>query len=160
MARGHPSWLSRISSTEEETLKHSIEVLSNASFVFFRDNESLKLAKELGARSPVMEYGPDGAFACDLRDPGKAEAFLTKHGLQEGKYLCCIPRLRYTPYWTIKENVEFDPVKHARNESMKEHDRAPLREAIIGVVKQTDLNVLICPEDRTQMAEGKEMLYD
>lgn len=149
-----------VHATGEDALKHSVEVLSNARFVFFRDKKSLELAKELGARSPVMEYGPDGAFACDLRDPDKAEAFLMQYGLQEGKYMCCIPRLRYTPYWTIKENVEFDPVKHARNESMKEHDHAPLREAIIEVVKQTDLNVLICPEDRTQMVVGKEMLYD
>jgi polysaccharide pyruvyl transferase WcaK-like protein len=43
---------------------------------------------------------------------------------------------------------------------MKEHDHAQLRAAIIAVVKQTDLKVLICPEDRTQMALGKEMLYD
>jgi polysaccharide pyruvyl transferase WcaK-like protein len=146
--------------TGEEELKQSVEVLSHARFVFFRDSKSLELARKLGARSPVMEYGPDAAFACDLRDPEKAEAFLEKNGLQHGKYLCCIPRLRYTPYWTIKENVEFDPVKHTRNESMKEHDHAPLREAIIEVVKQTDLKVLICPEDRTQMAVGKEMLYD
>ena len=135
-------------------------MLSQASFVFFRDSKSLELARELGARSPVMEFGPDGAFGCDLRDPVKAEAFLAKNGLEQGKYLCCLPRLRYTPYWTIKANVDFDPVKHARNESMKEHDHAPLREAIIEVVKQTDLKVLICPEDRTQMAVGKEMLYD
>jgi polysaccharide pyruvyl transferase WcaK-like protein len=149
-----------VHATAEEALKNSVEVLSNARFVFFRDSRSLELAKELGARSAVMEFGPDGAFACDLRDPDKAEAFLAKYRLQEGKYLCCIPRLRYTPYWTIKENVEFDPVKHARNESMKEHDHAPLRESIIEVVRQTDLKILICPEDRTQMTVGKEMLYD
>jgi polysaccharide pyruvyl transferase WcaK-like protein len=149
-----------VNDASDEALKHSVDVISQARFVFFRDSKSLELARELGARSPVMEYGPDGAFACDLRDPEKAGAFLTRYKLQDGKYLCCIPRLRYTPYWTIKENVEFDPVKHARNEEMKEHDHAPLREAIIEVVRQTDLKVLICPEDRTQMAVGKEMLYD
>lgn len=107
-----------------------------------------------------MEFGPDGAFACDLRDSEKAEAFLATNGLEDGKFLCCIPRLRYTPYWAIKEGVEFDEVKHARNEEMKEHDHAPLREAIVEVVKQTDLKVLVCPENRTQMAVGKEMLID
>jgi polysaccharide pyruvyl transferase WcaK-like protein len=149
-----------VNPVEEEALNHSIDVLTQARFVFFRDSKSLELARELGVRSPVMEYGPDGAFACDLRDPEKAETFLEENGLRRGKYLCCIPRLRYTPYWTIKEHTRFDPVKHARNESMKEHDHAPLREAIIEVMKQTDLKVLICPEDRTQMALGKEMLYD
>ncbi|NBR43164.1 MAG: polysaccharide pyruvyl transferase family protein, partial [Verrucomicrobia bacterium] len=32
--------------------------------------------------------------------------------------------------------------------------------AIVQIVKQTDLKVLICPEDRTQMALGKEILFD
>jgi len=144
----------------EEAMAQSVEVLTKARFVFFRDSKSLDLAKRLGAQSPVMEFGPDGAFACDLRDAQKAEDFLEENGLEAGKFLCCIPRLRYTPYWLIKEGRKFDEVKHARNEAMKEHDHAPLREAIIEVVKQTDLKVLICPEDRTQMAVGKEMLYD
>jgi polysaccharide pyruvyl transferase WcaK-like protein len=43
---------------------------------------------------------------------------------------------------------------------LKEHDHAPLREAIIEVVTKTDLKVLVCPEDRTQMAVGKEMIID
>jgi polysaccharide pyruvyl transferase WcaK-like protein len=43
---------------------------------------------------------------------------------------------------------------------MKEHDCQPLREAIIAVVRQTDLKVLLCPEDETQMAVNQEMLYD
>lgn len=148
------------SARSEEAMRRSVEVLSRARFVYFRDSKSLELAKRLGAQSPVMEFGPDGAFACDLRDPQRAKAFLAANGLEEGKFLCCIPRLRYTPYWTIKENSKFDPVKHARNEEMKEHDHAPLRAAIVEVIKQTDLKVLICPEDRTQMAVGKEMLYD
>lgn len=151
---------SSTSAESEGALKRAVEVLNNASFVYFRDGKSLELAKSLGAKSPVMEFGPDGAFACDLRDPKLAEDFLAKHDLEEGKFLCCIPRLRYTPYWTIKEGRAFDEKKHARNEEMKEHDHAPLREAIIEVVKNTDLKVLVCPEDRTQMAVGKEMIID
>lgn len=150
---------SATSARSEDAMARSVEVLSRAAFVFFRDSKSLDLAKRLGASAPVMEFGPDGAFACDLRDPQRATTFLTEHGLEEGRFLCCIPRLRYTPYWRIKD-VAFDEVKHARNEEMKEHDHAPLREAIEAVVRQTDLKVLVCPEDRTQMAVGKEMLYD
>lgn len=148
------------SAQSDEAMQRSVEVLNNASFVYFRDSKSLELAQSLGAKSPVMEFGPDGAFACDLRDPDLATAFLAKHDLEEGKFLCCIPRLRYTPYWTIKEGRAFDAKKHARNEEMKEHDHAPLREAIIEVVNNTDLKVLVCPEDRTQMAVGKEMIID
>jgi polysaccharide pyruvyl transferase WcaK-like protein len=147
--------------TSNEAFAKTIDVLSQARFVFFRDSVSLQLAQERGCTCPVMEFGPDGAFATDLRDDARATAFLERHGLQEGKFLCCIPRLRYTPYWLIPEKkTERDEVKYARNEAMKEHDHAPLRQAIIDVVRQTGLKVLICPEDRTQMAVGKELLYD
>jgi polysaccharide pyruvyl transferase WcaK-like protein len=151
---------SATSARTDEALAQSVDVLSNASFVYFRDSKSLELAKSLGANSPVMGFGPDAAFACDLRDAEKAEAFLDANDLQPGKFLCCIPRLRYTPYWLIKKGSGFDPVKHARNEAMKEHDHAPLRDAIVQVVTKTDRKVLICPEDRTQMLVGKELLYD
>jgi polysaccharide pyruvyl transferase WcaK-like protein len=75
--------------------------------------------------------------------------------------LCCIPRLRYTPYWLVpSRKAPFDSVKHEQNEAHKEADHRPLREAIVEVVRQTDLKVLICPEDQTQMAVGKELLLD
>lgn len=139
----------------------TIQVLSDAQFVFFRDSKSLAFAKEMDCRSPILEFGPDGAFACDLRDTAKAETFLSKHLLEQGKFLCCIPRLRYTPYWTIPSKKRpIDPLKHARNEQMKEHDHSSLRQGIIEVVRQTDMKVLICPEDQTQMQVGKELLLD
>jgi len=143
------------------SLNTTIEVFNQAKFVFFRDSVSLALAKKLGATCPIMEFGPDGAFAVDLQDDAKADAFLKKHGLEEGKFLCCIPRLRFTPYWTLPEKkAKPDPVKHARNEAMKEHDCKPLRDAILAVLEATDLKILLCPEDKTQMAVNQEMLYD
>ncbi|NLT70497.1 MAG: polysaccharide pyruvyl transferase family protein [Verrucomicrobiaceae bacterium] len=150
------------SSTKEtpgEKFRKTIRVLSGARFVFFRDSHSLALAKAEGCTSPVMEFGPDGAFACDVRDDEKATAFLQANGLEEGKFLCCIPRLRYTPYWRIKDRPK-DEVRHARNEEMKAHDHAPHIEAIRRIVAETDLKVLLCPEDRTQMQVGKEVIYD
>lgn len=143
----------------DEALARTIDILNKAEFVFFRDSKSLDLAKEKGADGPVLEFGPDGAFACDLKDDEKAEAFLSENDLETGKFLCCIPRLRYTPYWTIKDRPK-DEVKHARNEEMKFHDHDPHIEAIIRVVKETDLKILLCPEDRTQMRVGKEVIYD
>jgi len=147
--------------TPNEAFARTIGVLSQARFVFFRDSVSLQLAKHRGCTCPIMEFGPDGAFGTDLRDDSRAEAFLNQHGLREGRFLCCIPRLRYTPYWVIPEKKAVrDEVKHARNEAMKEHDHAPLRQAIVDVVRNTELKVLICPEDRTQMAVGRELLYE
>ena len=141
--------------------QQSIPIMSGARFVFFRDSVSLAEAKKHGCTCPVMGFGPDGAFASDLRDDDRADAFLKSHRLDEGRFLCCIPRLRYTPYWTIPaRKTPLDDTRHARNESMKEHDLAPLRQAIVEVVRQTKMKVLICPEDETQMALGKEMLFD
>ena len=144
----------------DKAIAATVGVLSGARFAYFRDSKSLELAKQRGATCPLMEFGPDGAFATDLRDDAKAMAFLKENGLEEGKFLCCIPRLRFTPYWTIHKERAMDPVKHARNEALKEHDHAPHRQAIIEVLRQTQLKVLICPEDQTQMAVGKELLYD
>lgn len=137
------------------------ELLNQAEFVFFRDSVSLEQAKKAGVKCPRIAFGPDGAFACDLRDDAKATAFLAASGLEEGKFLCCLSRLRYTPYWTIPEkNRALDAQKHARNEALKEHDHAALREAIVAVVRETPLKVLLCPEDMTQMAVGKELFWD
>jgi len=107
-----------------------------------------------------MEFGPDGAFAVDVRNDAAAAAFLAKNGLEKGKFLCCIPRLRYTPYWLIHPERKKDEKKIARNEAMKERDHAPLLEAISAVVRETPMKVLLCPEDMSQMAIGKEMLFD
>ncbi len=138
------------------------DILSQAKFVFFRDSVSLAKAKSEGVKSPVMEFGPDGAFACDLRNDAAATAFLRANGLEEGKFTCCIPRLRYTPYWKIRGTAMTDEQRRRamRNDELKEHDHAPLREAITAVVRETGLKVLVCPEDQSQMEVGKEMLVD
>ena len=144
------------------TTPQTVAVLNGARFVFFRDSLSLHAAKIAGCTAPVMEFGPDGAFAVDLRNDAAALAFLKAHDLEDGKFLCCIPRLRKTPYWKIhgKPMTATDEKSHARNEAMKEHDHAPLREAIIAVTRQTPMKVLLCPEDQSQMAVGKELLFD
>jgi polysaccharide pyruvyl transferase WcaK-like protein len=119
------------------------------------------LAKEKGCRASIMEFGPDGAFATDLVDDKRADAFLAEHSLLPKKFLCCIPRHRFTPYWTIPERkTPFDPAKSEQNEKHVEADHAHLRQAIIEVVNRTDMKVLLCPEDQTQMALGKKMLLD
>lgn len=137
------------------------DLLSKAAFVFFRDSVSLAFAKQHGVTCPVMEFGPDAGFAVDLRNEAAANEFLKAHGLERGKFLCCIPHVRFTPYWEIPEkNRAVDSVKLARNIAMKEHDNGPLREAIIAVASETDMKILICPEVETQVALGKEIWLD
>ncbi len=135
-------------------------LLDGASFVFLRDSVSLGVVRAAGVAAPVVDFGPDGAFAADVRNDAAALAFLRRHDLAEGKFLCCIPNLRNAPYWRIKPGYAFDEAKHRRNEEMKEHDHAPLRAAIVAVVRETGFKILVCPEDSTQMSTGKELLVD
>ena len=117
-----------------------------------------------------MEFGPDATFSTDVRNDQTANRFLSAHGLEHGKFLCCIPRYRKFPlppggnYWEVSSPFDPDaPVdveKQKRNEEMKEHDHAILREAIIRIVQETDMKVLVCPEDISQMSLGKEMIID
>lgn len=138
----------------------TVELLSAARFVYFRDSVSLALARRLGCTCPVMEFGPDAAFGADVRDDEAADRFLRAHGLEDGKFLCVIGRFRNVPAWLMYPNRPRDPVKHARNEAKKERDHWPLREAISAVVRETPMKILLCPEDTSQMAINREMLYD
>lgn len=138
-----------------------VELLNKAAFVFFRDSVSLKFAKGNGVTCPIMEFAPDSTFAADIRNDTAAIAFLKANGLEEGKFLCCIPRFRFTQEWLAKgKNRPFVQAQDDYNALMKEHDNLPLREAVIAVVRQTEMKVLVCPEDETQVAIGKEMIMD
>ena len=138
-----------------------LPALHEASFVYLRDSVSLGKVKEAGVRAPVVGFAPDAVFAIDVTDDEKAVPFLKAAGLEEGKFLCCIPRHRLTPVWQHKvKNKPFDAERHARNEAMKEHDHKPLREAITAVVRYTDHKILICNEDMVQQSIGKEWLLD
>jgi polysaccharide pyruvyl transferase WcaK-like protein len=137
------------------------ELVNKAAFAFFRDSVSLKFAKDSGITCPIMEFAPDGTFAVDLHNDEAAISFLKEHQLEEGKFMCCIPRYRFTEEWLAKgKNRPFNQDRMDYNNKMKEHDNAPLREAITQVVRQTSLKVLICPEDETHVALGKSLLLD
>lgn len=81
----------------EKCGEREAELISKARFVYFRDSMSVKFAKDKGVTYPVMEFGPDGAFSVNLRDDAKASAFLAQNALEEGQFLCCIPRYRQGP---------------------------------------------------------------
>ena len=134
--------------------------LSRTKFTYFRDSVSLARAKSEGVNAPIVEWSPDVAFAADLRDDARAETFLRANALEDGQFLCCISRLRNTPFWEHDENSPFDAEKHARNETMKARDHAPLIEAIVAVTRQTAMKVLICPEDASQMAVSRENIWE
>ena len=150
-----------ITLAEELMDDRMIRILNQSKFVFFRDTVSLEIAKKKGIKAAVMDFAPDGAFACDLRNEEEALKFLSENELKEGKFLCVIPKYRRTPYWQVPTaNKKYDESIDKRNQLMKEHDLKPYRDAIIEIVRKTNHKVLICPEDVTQVLLGKEMLYD
>ena len=160
---GKPFGVYGISLPESRADERVVSLLSRAQFVFFRDSVSLELARNKGVSAPTMEFGPDGAFAFDIRDDEKADAFLNAHQLEAGRFLCVIPRYRKTPEWELpgreKPESEWRHL-HERNQKMAEHDLAPYREAITSVARKSPMKVLICPEDMTQIQLGKTFLYD
>ena len=138
-----------------------IELLTKAQFAYFRDSVSLAFAREKGVKCPIMGFCPDGAFSVDVKDDKSAIQFLKEHNLEDGKFMCVIPQFRFSPWWEIPaKKLTINEKKNEYNMKMKEHDNAPIREAIIAVVRQTDLKILIVPENETQVHIGKEMLYD
>lgn len=156
-----PGYYGEPSESAKAAFPSEVELLTKAQFAYFRDSISLTFAKDHGVKCPIMEFCPDGAFAVDLRNDAAAEAFMKTHGLETGKFLCVIPRQRFTPWWELpSKNRPLDEKKDARNQEMKEHDNRPIREAIIAIVRETPMKILICPEDATQVKLGKEILYD
>jgi polysaccharide pyruvyl transferase WcaK-like protein len=158
---GKPYGIYGITYNDMNMSQKTNSILTNAEFIFFRDSYSLNYAKSIGVSSKIMEFGPDGAFAVDTYNEKAARSFINENQLKVGKFMCVIPKYRYTPYWLIpSKNRPFDAAKDAINQSFKEHDHKTLRDAIIAVVTKTNLKILIVPEDETQVAIGKEMLYD
>ncbi|MBM4085755.1 MAG: polysaccharide pyruvyl transferase family protein, partial [Planctomycetes bacterium] len=139
------------------------ELLSRAAFVFCRDTLSLALLQRSGVTCPAMEFGPDAAFGIHLRDDEKALPFLAAHGLEERKFICVIPRLRYTPYHKIHPG-RHDPKEVQRREAVnaqfQDADMAKLREVITAWVRGTGLKALLCPEMTYQLELLQPLLLD
>ena len=113
-------------------------------------------------KTPILEFGPDAQLGMHLRDDAKGDAFLAAKGLVEGKFICVIPRLRYTPYYRIRntKRTADDLIRDAINDRTTEKDHAKLREMIISYVKGTGNKVMVCAEMTYQVEMGKEVLVD
>jgi polysaccharide pyruvyl transferase WcaK-like protein len=137
-------------------------VIDRAAFFFCRDTISRDYLKSQQVKTPILEFGPDAQLGMHLRDDAKGYAYLAAKGLQEGKFLCVVPRLRYTPYYRIKNiaRVPSDDIKDAINNRTTEKDHAKLREMIIRYVKATGGKVLACPEMTYQIELAKEAVID
>ena len=137
------------------------ELLSEASFIFCRDTISVHFLNLQGVTCPKVTFAPDSTFFLKLQDSGTAEPFLRQNGLEPEKFVCVIPRLRWTPasfddkrfYWP-------NPRKEEVSMAFIESDMAKLRELIGHIVASTDLKILICPEMTYQIPMGRNYIYD
>jgi len=140
------------------------KILSQAAFIYTRETESLDHLKDAGVEQPVRAFCPDGTFAIDLRDEDRAAAFMESHGLEEGRFICVVPRLRVTPYYKFKPRVKWTEEKIRSvtelNEKWAELDHAKAREAMIRWVRETGNKVLACPEMTYELDILQELLID
>lgn len=137
-------------------------IIDRAAFFFCRDTISRDYLKAQKVMCPVVEFGPDAQLGMTLRDDAKGDAWLAAHGLDAGKFLCVIPRLRYTPYYRVdgRARTPDDDVRDAINNRTTEQDHAKVREAIIRYVRSTGNKVMACAEMTYQVEMAKQVLVD
>jgi hypothetical protein len=137
-------------------------ILDRAAFVFCRDTISRDYLKGQGVKTPILEFGPDAQLGMHLRDDAKGDAYRKAHGLEEGRFICVIPRLRYTPYYKMRNTprTPADEIRDAINDRTTARDHEKLREMIVTYVRKTGNRVLACAEMTYQVALAKEVLVD
>jgi hypothetical protein len=160
-AAGKPYGIGGITLTDAE-IRDQRDVLEGARFLFLRDTDSLRAVQAAGIKRPkTIGFAPDATFAIDLRDEAAADKVLVEHRLDRGKFLCAIPRLRWTPYWEIHpESTPPNPERIKVNQEFAEKDHAKLREAITAWVRKTRMRVLLCPEMTYAVPLLRSLIFD
>ncbi len=156
---GKPYGFAGVTLSDAELKTHK-ELLAGAKFVFTRDTDSLAALKKAGVTEPTMDFGPDATFALDLKDDAAADKLLAEHKLEAGQFLCAVPRLRWTPYWEIRDTVKPNPERSAVNEAFADRDHAKLREGIVAWVRETKRKVFLVPEMTYAVTRLKPLLFD
>jgi hypothetical protein len=137
-------------------------IVDRASFFFCRDTISRDYLKAQKVKCPLVEFGPDAQLGMTLRDDAKGNAWLAAHGLEEGKFICVIPRLRYTPYYRVdgRARTADDEVRDAINNRTTEKDHAKLRDAMTHYVRNTGNKAMACAEMTYEVEMAKQVLVD
>jgi hypothetical protein len=137
-------------------------IIDRAAFFFCRDTISRDYLKTQNLKTPILEFGTDAQLGMHLRDDAKGYAYLKANQLEQGKFICVIPRLRYTPYYRVRNTPRGpgDDIRDAINNRTTEKDHAKLREMIVAYVKNTGNKVLACAEMTYQVEMAKEVLVD
>jgi polysaccharide pyruvyl transferase WcaK-like protein len=138
-------------------------IMAGAKFIFTRETESLGNVRAMGLAGVETAFVPDATFALTISNEEKAGRFIKDNGLEPGKFICVIPRLRYTPYHTFRKTTlspETIARRDAVNARMRPLDGAKLREVIIAWVRKTGGQALLCPEMEHELLELKPLLED
>ena len=137
-------------------------IMDRAAFFFCRDTITRDYLKAQGVKTPILEFGPDAQLGMPLRDDAKGLAYLKAAGLEAGKFICVIPRLRYTPYYKIRKTAPAadDILKDAINDRTTKQDHDKLREMIVSYVRATGNKVMACAEMTYQVQMAKDELVD
>ncbi|MDX2152778.1 MAG: polysaccharide pyruvyl transferase family protein [Bryobacteraceae bacterium] len=137
-------------------------IIDRAAFFFCRDTISRDYLKAQAVKTPILEFGPDAQLGMTLRDDAKADAWLKENQLAPGRFICVIPRLRYTPYYRVNNTprTPSDDVRDAINNRTTETDHAKLRDMIVAYVRKTGNKVMACAEMTYQVDMAKEVLVD
>jgi polysaccharide pyruvyl transferase WcaK-like protein len=137
-------------------------IMDRAAFFFCRDTISRDYLKAQGVKTPLLEFGPDAQLGMHLRDDATGFSYLQANGLEEGKFICVIPRLRYTPYYRIRQTKRTpqDDIRDAINERTTERDHVKLRDMIVSYVRNTGNKVMACAEMTYQVEMAKDVLVD
>jgi polysaccharide pyruvyl transferase WcaK-like protein len=138
-------------------------LLERAAFVFTRETASLEPLAEAGISGESVRFVPDAVLALSIRDESGAQELMAEQGLEEGRFLCVVPRLRKTPYHRIYPGSRSpDWVRQATelNERTKRADHLKLVHTIIRYVRESAGKVLVCPEMTYQLDIMDELLLD
>lgn len=137
------------------------EAFDGASFIYCRDSLSRDFLLDQRLRCPIIEFAPDATFGLRLRNELPAIQFLKENNLEEGKFICVIPRLRYTP--VSEENGEYIYSDDERRTASKRHvdsDMEKMNYVIGRILRETSLKILICPEMTYEVSMGRKYLYE
>lgn len=140
------------------------EVLNEAAFIFTRETHSLQVLEEAGINKPLLDFAPDATFFLPVRNEDAAKDYMDPRGIEDQKFICIVPRLRYSPYHRIHTKTVWERSKIDKviSDNLKhvEKDHAKLREVIVRWVRETNNSVVLCPEMAYQTELFEPYLYN
>ncbi|GAB2986997.1 polysaccharide pyruvyl transferase family protein [Actinotalea caeni] len=135
--------------------------LAEAAFVWCRDSLTAEFLATQGLDRGVA-FGPDATVVVDVEDEAAADRFVTETGVRPGRFVCVVPRLRYTPYHELRDDGRSpsEVRRDAINAGWVDRDLGLLRDVVTAYVRRTDDDVVVVPEMSYAVALAQQRLAD